>query len=65
MEEDWETEEEVECQIYGSESQAIVAAEFKVVYRISRPAGLDLRFKIWIRGFESLLFVVEKIMYKR
>jgi hypothetical protein len=65
MEEGGETEEEVECQIYGGEARAIVAAEHKVEDKKSRPTDLDLRFKIGSRGFESCRDVVERFLLGR
>jgi hypothetical protein len=65
MEEGGETEEEVECQIYGGEARAIVAAEHKVEDKKSRPTDLDLRFKIAGRGFESCRDVVERFLLGR
>ena len=55
----------IECQIYGGEARAIVAAEYDVDDPKSRPTDLDLRFKIGSMGFEECREVVEDFLYGR
>jgi len=54
-----------ECQIYGGEARAIVAAEYNVEDTKSRPTDLDLRFKIGLKSFESCRDVVERFLVGR
>lgn len=65
MEEGEEDEQEVECQIYGGEARAIVAAEHNVEDKKSRPTDLDLRFRIGGKSFESCRDVVERFLLGR
>ena len=55
----------IECQIYGGEARAIVAAEYDVDDPKSRPTDLDLRFKIGSMGFEECREVVKDFLYGR
>jgi len=54
-----------ECQIYGGEARAIVAAEYNVEDTKSHPTDLDLRFKIGLKSFESCRDVVERFLVWR
>jgi len=62
---DMERNNIAECQIYGGEARAIVAAEYNVEDTKSRPTGLDLRFEIGLKGFESCRDVVERFLVGR
>ena len=55
----------VDCEIYGGEARAIVAAEQDVEDPKSRPTDLDLRFKIGDKSFERCRDIVEEFLVKQ